>query len=110
MHVVVETPRGARAKLTFERQLEAFVLSKSVMLGLSYPYDWGFVPSALADDGDPLDAMVLHDIEQQDQGLVLRCKAIGVLQVVQTIGANASATTASLSFPRCSIAKPRWTT
>jgi inorganic pyrophosphatase len=85
VHVVVETPRGARAKLTFEPGLEAFVLSKSLMLGLSYPYDWGFVPSTLADDGDPLDAMVLHDVATSP-GLVLRCKAIGVLQVAQTIG------------------------
>ncbi len=44
MHVVVETPRGARAKLTFDPELKTFVLSKALMLGLSYPYDWGFIP------------------------------------------------------------------
>jgi len=41
VHVVVETPRGARAKLTFDPELKTFVLSKALMLGLSYPYDWG---------------------------------------------------------------------
>jgi inorganic pyrophosphatase len=82
VHVVVETPRGARAKLTFDPELKTFVLSKSLMLGLSYPYDWGFIPSTRAEDGDPLDAMVIHDAATTP-GLVLRCKLIGVLQTIQ---------------------------
>ena len=82
VHVVVETPRGARAKLTFDPELKTFVLSKSLMLGLSYPYDWDFIPSTRAEDGDPLDAMVIHDAATTP-GLVLRCKLIGVLQTLQ---------------------------
>ena len=82
VHVVVETPRGARAKLTFDPELKTFVLSKALMLGLSYPYDWGFIPSTRAEDGDPLDAMVIHDVATTP-GLVLRCKLIGVLQTIQ---------------------------
>src|SRR5262249_18634401 len=60
VHAIVETPRGARAKLKYEPDLGGFVLSKSLMLGLTYPYDWAFVPSTLADDGDPLDIMIIH--------------------------------------------------
>jgi inorganic pyrophosphatase len=58
VHVVVETPRGAKAKLKHDPELKVFVLSKSLMAGLTYPYDWGFVPSTAADDGDPVDALV----------------------------------------------------
>ena len=87
MHVVVETPRGARAKLTFDPELKTFVLSKALMLGLSYPYDWGFIPSTRAEDGDPLDAMVIHDAATTP-GLVLRCKIIGVLQTIQKTKRN----------------------
>jgi len=82
VHVVVETPRGSAAKLEFDPELQAFTLSKSLILGLSYPYDWGFVPSTKGEDGDPIDVMILHDAATSP-GLVLRCKIIGVLEVIQ---------------------------
>src|SRR3954451_10130440 len=44
VYVVVETPRGSAAKLEFDPDLGAFTLSKSLILGLSYPYDWGSSP------------------------------------------------------------------
>jgi inorganic pyrophosphatase len=61
VRVVIETPRGSRAKLAYDPELEAFTLSKSLLVGLTYPHDWGFVPSTKANDGDPLDIMVVHD-------------------------------------------------
>jgi inorganic pyrophosphatase len=82
LHVVVETPRGARAKLKYEPELKSFVLSKSLLLGLTYPYDWGFIPSTSADDGDPIDVMVIHDAATSP-GLLMRCKIIGVLETLQ---------------------------
>ncbi len=82
LQVVVETPRGARAKLKYEPGLKSFVLSKSLLLGLTYPYDWGFIPSTSGDDGDPVDVMVIHDAATTP-GLVMRCKVIGVLETLQ---------------------------
>ena len=60
VYVVVETPRGSAAKLEFDPDLKLFTLSKALILGLAYPYDWGFIPSTKGEDGDPLDALVLH--------------------------------------------------
>jgi inorganic pyrophosphatase len=52
------------------------------MAGLTYPYDWGFIPSTKAEDGDPLDVLVIHDA-QTYPGVVLRCRPVGVLEVEQ---------------------------
>ena len=82
IYVVVETPRGSRAKFDYNPKLKAFTLSKSLLTGLSYPHDWGFVPSTKADDGDPIDVMVLHDAATFP-GTILTCRIIGILQIEQ---------------------------
>ena len=83
VYAVVETPRGSRAKLEFDPKLRVFTLSKPLLVGLTYPYDWGFIPSTKADDGDPIDVLIIHDAATYP-GLVLRCKPVGVLELVQT--------------------------
>jgi inorganic pyrophosphatase len=82
IYAVIETPRGSSCKLEFDPELLVFTLAKPLMAGLTYPYDWGFIPSTEADDGDPLDVLVVHDA-QTYPGVVLRCKPIGVLEVLQ---------------------------
>jgi inorganic pyrophosphatase len=99
VHVVVETPRGSEAKLKFDPDLQVFTLSKALMLGLSYPYDWGFVPSTTGDDGDPVDVLVLHEAATSP-GLVLKCKIIGVLEVVQSEGKKKIRNDRLMAVPR----------
>jgi inorganic pyrophosphatase len=82
VRMVVESPRGARVKLAYDRELDAFTLSRPLILGIAYPFDWGFVPSTRAPDGDPLDAMVLMDA-QTFPGVVLACRPLGVVQIDQ---------------------------
>src|SRR5512132_2159824 len=60
VYAVVETPRGSRAKLEFDPKLGAFTLAKPLLAGLTYPYDWGFIPSTKAQDGDPLDVLIIR--------------------------------------------------
>jgi inorganic pyrophosphatase len=59
LHAVIETPRGSHCKLEFDTKLRAFTLAKALLVGLTDPYDWGFIPSTKADDGD--DVLVIHD-------------------------------------------------
>jgi inorganic pyrophosphatase len=81
-HVVVEVPRGSTLKLKYEPRWEALSVSRPLPLGITYPFDWGFVPSTRAADGDPLDAMLLWDT-QSYPGVVVPCRAIGVLRIEQ---------------------------
>ena len=102
--VVIETPRGSRAKLAYDPALEAFTLSKSLLVGLTYPHDWGFVPSTKADDGDPLDIMVVHDAATFP-GLVLSCRVIGILQIEQKSKGKAERNDRLFAVPRRSHSK-----
>jgi inorganic pyrophosphatase len=79
---VVETPRGSICKLDFDPKLKVSALAKPLMAGLNYPYDWGFIPSTEAEDGDPLDVLVIHDAKTYP-GVVLRCRPVGILEVEQ---------------------------
>jgi inorganic pyrophosphatase len=49
---VIESPAGARVKLKYAPDLGGFILSRPLVLGVTYPFDWGFVPGTRAPDGD----------------------------------------------------------
>ena len=100
IYAVVETPRGSSCKLDFDPELHVFTLAKPLMVGLTYPYDWGFIPSTKAEDGDPLDVLVIHDA-QTYPGVVLRCRPVGILELEQQSKARRRGTTA---YSRCRTA------
>mgnify|MGYP000845459645 CR=1 FL=1 len=80
LRVVIETPRGANVKIKYDDQLGCFSLSRVLPLGVTYPHDFGFVPQTLAQDGDPLDAIVLMDVGTYP-GVVITCRLLGALQI-----------------------------
>lgn len=78
LHVVVETARGGRNKMAYDEELGVFRLKKVLPEGMSFPYDFGFVPSTRGGDGDPLDALILKD-EPGTTGCLIACRLIGVI-------------------------------
>ena len=83
VHVIVETPKGTRNKLTYDEHYGLFRLGGVLPAGAVFPYDFGFVPSTLGDDGDPLDVLVLLD-EPVSVGCLVLCRLIGVVEAEQT--------------------------
>jgi inorganic pyrophosphatase len=81
-NVVVESPRGATSKFKYEPAIGAIMLSRPLPAGTAYPHDWGFIPSTRAEDGDPLDVMIIWDGVSYP-GVVIPCRLIGVLRVEQ---------------------------
>ena len=79
LRVVIETPKGSRNKFAFNPDERAFELKKVLPSGMTFPYDFGFVPSTKADDGDPVDVLVLMD-EPAFPGCLLTCRVIGVIE------------------------------
>jgi inorganic pyrophosphatase len=83
VRAVVESPRGGLYKFTYDPELEAFTLSKRLPAGLVFPLDFGFVPSTRAEDGDPLDILILADAPLIT-GCVLQVRLLGVVEAEQT--------------------------
>lgn len=61
VHAVIETPALTRHKYAFVAKYGIFMLKQTLAEGLTWPYDYGFIPQTLADDGDPTDILVLND-------------------------------------------------
>jgi inorganic pyrophosphatase len=80
---IVETPKGRRNKFDYDPQIQAFTLGGLLGEGLSFPFDFGFVPSTVAEDGDPVDVMILMD-EPAHVGCVLDVRIVGVIEAEQT--------------------------
>jgi inorganic pyrophosphatase len=80
---IIETPKGRRSKFDYDPQTRLFRLKTVLPEGMSFPLDFGFIPSTLADDGDPTDVMVLMD-EPACVGALLDVRLIGVLEAEET--------------------------
>ena len=82
LRVVIETPKGSRNKYDYEPEYDCIELATVLPEGMSFPYDFGFLPSTLGEDGDPLDVLVLMDASVVP-GCVVRARLIGVIEATQ---------------------------
>jgi len=83
VNVVVETPAGSRNKFKYDEKVGVFRLDKILPRGAAFPYDFGFIPHTRAEDGDPLDIMILGD-DANIQGALVTVRLLGVIEAEQT--------------------------
>ena len=82
LNVVIETPKGSRNKYSYDEEVGAFRFKAVLPEGSSFPYDFGFIPSTLGQDGDPLDILVLLDAPVT-MGCLLTVRLLGVIEAEQ---------------------------
>lgn len=79
-NVVIETPRGSRVKFAYDTETGLFRVKKLLAMGFAFPWPFGFFPSTRAEDGDPLDVLILTDLDFP-VGSLVQCKLIGGIAV-----------------------------
>jgi inorganic pyrophosphatase len=80
---IIETPKCSRNKFKYDPETNLFKLGGLLPEGMMFPFDFGFIPSTLGDDGDPLDIMVLMDAPSQ-VGCLIDVRVLGIIQAKQT--------------------------
>jgi len=81
--VIIETPKASRNKFKYDEEHDLFELGGVLPAGAVFPFDFGFVPSTLGEDGDPLDVLILMD-QPAFPGCLVPSRLLGVIEANQT--------------------------
>jgi inorganic pyrophosphatase len=98
LDVVIEIPRGSRNKYEYDHVAGVMRLDRRLFSATVYPADYGFVPDTLADDGDPLDVLVLLE-DPTFPGCWVTARPIGVFWMEDEKGADAKVICVPLDDP-----------
>jgi len=85
INAVVEIPAGSSNKYEYDRNLGVFRLDRVLYSSMHYPADFGFIPGTLAEDGDPVDILILIS-RPTFPGCVLKARPVGMLGMVDDKG------------------------
>jgi inorganic pyrophosphatase len=81
INVLIEIPAGSKNKYEFDKDMNAMALDRVLSSSVQYPYDYGFIPNTLGNDGDPLDGIVMMD-QPTFPGCVIAARPIGMLEMI----------------------------
>jgi inorganic pyrophosphatase len=83
VNAIIDTPKGSRNKFKYDEKIGMFKLGGALPVGSIFPFDFGYIPSTKAGDGDPLDILILMD-DPAFVGCLVPAKLIGVIEAEQT--------------------------
>jgi inorganic pyrophosphatase len=81
VNAIIEISRGSRAKYEVDKQTGLLRLDRVLNTAFYYPVNYGFIPQTYAGDGDPLDILVLSQIDFEPLSIV-RAQVIGVMRMI----------------------------
>ena len=81
--VIIETPKESRIKFKRSEETHDYIFDRILPPGLRFPFNFGFVPNTRAEDGDPIDVILILD-DPLFPGCCVKCRIIGVLKAEQT--------------------------
>lgn len=88
-NVIIEIPmNGEPVKYEVDKESGAIFVDRFMSTAMHYPCNYGYIPSTLSDDGDPVDVLVVTPFPLQP-GVVVRCRTIGVLKMTDEAGTDA---------------------
>jgi inorganic pyrophosphatase len=97
--IIVEVPQGSRNKYEWDPAIDRIRLDRMLFTSTRYPHDYGFIPNTLAEDGDPLDAMVILE-ERTFPGCLVTVRPIAVFWMTDEQGPDAKILTVPAHDPR----------
>jgi len=80
VHAIVEIPKGRRSKFEVDKETGLIRLDRYLYSSAHYPGDYGFIPQTLAEDGDPLDVIVMVN-EPTFAGCLIECRPLGLFRM-----------------------------
>lgn len=95
----IEIPRGSRNKYEFDERSGRFFLDRVLYSSVHYPTDYGYIPETLAEDGDPLDVLVLVQ-EPTFPGCVIPARLLGGLDMHDEKGSDFKVLAVPMGDPR----------
>ena len=105
IEVVIETPKGSSQKYDYDPKTRLFKLKKILPQGMSFPFDFGFIPGTKGEDGDPLDVIVISEFPAFS-GCLMDCRIIGGFKAKQSKEAGSTKRIRNdrfIAIPQCSL-------
>ena len=81
VNAIIEIPRGSKAKYEIDKESGLIKLDRVIYASMYYPLNYGFIPQTLGEDRDPLDIVVLTQVEVVPRCLI-SSKVVGVMRMI----------------------------
>jgi len=85
INVLIEIPQGSPVKYELEKEAGVLMVDRFAYAAMFYPFNYGFVPNTEAEDGDPLDVLVISTYPVSP-GTLIPCRPIGMLEMEDEAG------------------------